>query len=211
MSQAENIVSFYSDDKKELWRIASELRSTVDELSQLVNFKTAKRGDKIVEFDDESFFTDAAPVFNHLLTRLSALAIGIPTSRWLTPIVESYQTAPPLESAPEHDGEEKPSWRQQLTSLPKRIASGTFSFLAPTPMPLDREELQQSVNTLQAEFTRLRLLVEDGWQGATESRLELAQYVSQTVGWIHSETFQRAVEHIMEIDRIGGGVFKEIT
>jgi len=208
VSQNENIVKFYAGDKTEIWAVTKRLLETVEAISQLVNFRQIKNGDSWKELcDEDDFFYKAGPTFNHLLTQLSSLSIGVPTPQWITSVVESFETAP----QPEPNGEEKPkSFREKLTGLPRRTVSSAFNFLSPPPLPVESQEIQRTVNTLQAEFTRLRLLVTDGWQQPEESRNELAEKVSQVIGWVHSDTFQRILQWVKDIDQIGGGVFKEL-
>jgi malonyl CoA-acyl carrier protein transacylase len=66
------------------------------------------------------------------------------------------------------------------------------------------------VNTLPAEFRRLQITAQDGWLDPAYCREELAVIVAETVGWVHSETFQKIADRIQDIGRISGSVISKL-
>ena len=216
MSQGKSIVSFYADDKKAIWDATKTLMNTVEDILALVNdgdISDGNGGRKHV-CEDADFFQIAAPHFRRLVTILCARSQSVPSMlRWGgMPIVEGYELAE-QEQEQQNPGSaiEKPSLLQRISSVPRKAASATYSVLAPPLIErFSSEEMQKSVNTLQAEFRRLQIMAEDGWGDPKECREELAEKVGQIIGWIHSDTWQKALQQVMDLGRIGGSVFKEI-
>jgi len=208
--QARDLVQFFADDKKLVRDKAERLMKTVEALSELVNNRRVKNGEEWKELSEDSFFEEAASPFRHFVTMLAAESQSLPEMlHWQPPVVEASEVGK------EHDGEglqeEKRGFLARLVSAPRRMASVTARFLAPPLLEeLTPSEITFGVNSLHAEFTRYQAMADEGFLSPKKCREELAEKVGQLIGWIHSDTFRKAAEYVLEVDRISAGVFKEM-
>lgn len=208
--QVKELVEYFGDDKKTLSQASARLLDTVEQLSRLVNGCEVKNGDAWTMIPEQQFFDKAAARFRHLATMLAAFSQSLPTRlQWRPPVVE-------VEHLSQNTGngggnqEEPQGVLSKLISVPKRVASIAATYLAPPMLEqLDPHEVQFGVNSLQAEFTRLQIMAQEGWLDARMCREELAEKVGQLIGWIHADTWGKVTDQILEIDRISANVLKE--
>ena len=213
-AQTKEVVQYFTFDKELIKETRKDLLETVRALSQLVNFRRYKKDGEgaWVTVSEDKFFEEAEAPFKDLVLMLSAFSQSNPHMfRWRSPATEITQVEQE-EPNPNPQGQPTPEGRlKRLISVGKQVASSVGTFLGP-PLPpsYEAENVLKAKDLLDA-FDQLQADVEVGTGEPKLCRQLLASEVAKIVGQIHSDTFRKAVDQLLEIDDISGKVIKEVV